>query len=95
MGGDVGLPVTVPAAVQIARQYADTHFLLTGVPEQIEQALRQANPGDLSRFEIVPASEVVAMDDPVEVALRRKKTHPCGWASTWSRKKGGCTGFGR
>ena len=73
MGGDVGLPVTVPAAVQIARQYADTHFLLTGVPEQIEQALRQANPGDLSRFEIVPASEVVAMDDPVEVALRRKK----------------------
>ncbi|NLY63907.1 MAG: phosphate acyltransferase PlsX [Alcaligenaceae bacterium] len=73
MGGDVGLSVTVPAAVQIAQRYADTHFLLTGIPDQVEQALRQANPGDLSRFEIVPASEVVTMDDPVEVALRRKK----------------------
>src|SRR5690606_24670100 len=39
----------------------------------IEARLRSL--GDLGRdwYEILPASEVVTMDDPVEVALRRKK----------------------
>jgi len=73
MGGDVGLPVTIPAAFQFAQRHPDTRFLLAGQPSAIEAALKSA--GSLSRewYEILPASEVVLMDDSVEVALRRKK----------------------
>src|SRR3546814_18681895 len=72
MGGDAGLPVTVPAAHQFAKQNPDTRFLLAGDPAAIETRL--VSLGSLGRdwYEILPASAVVAMDDSVEVALRRK-----------------------
>ena len=81
MGGDHGLPVTVPAAVQIAQRYADVHLLLVGVEVQVElaltqalaQASKQAKTVQRDQFTIVHASEVVTMEDSVEVALRHKK----------------------
>jgi glycerol-3-phosphate acyltransferase PlsX len=73
MGGDAGLPVTIPAAVEFARQFPDTRLLLVGLAEQIEAALAEQRDVPRDRIEIVPATEVVTMDDPVEVALRRKK----------------------
>src|SRR3546814_8031805 len=61
MGGDAGLPVTVPAAHQFAKQNPDTRFLLAGAPAAIETRLVAL--GSLGRdwYEILPASEVVAM----------------------------------
>ena len=73
MGGDFGLPVTIPAAVKFARQHPDTRLLLVGLATPIEAALAKLRDVPLDRIEIVPASEVVMMDDSVEVALRRKK----------------------
>lgn len=73
MGGDFGLPVTTPAAIEFARQFPDTRLLLVGLPDAIEAALSEHRGVERDRFEIVAASEVVTMDDPVEVALRRKK----------------------
>ncbi|HLU15989.1 MAG TPA: phosphate acyltransferase PlsX [Burkholderiaceae bacterium] len=73
MGGDVGLSVTLPAACQFARKHPDTRMLLAGDPAAIEAALREAGAWGQGWYEILPASQVVAMDDPVEVALRRKK----------------------
>lgn len=73
MGGDAGLPVTIPAAVEFARRYPDTRLLLVGLADKIEAALAGQRDVPRDRIEIVPATEVVAMDDPVEVALRRKK----------------------
>lgn len=77
MGGDEGIPVTVPAAFAFAQRFADTHLLLVGLPEELERAVSVAAkkyPSVSSeRYTIIPASEVVTMDDPVEVALRRKK----------------------
>lgn len=73
MGGDHGLPVTVPAAVQIAQRYADVHLLLVGNPELIEQELVRAKASNRDQFTIVPASQMVTMDDSIEVALRHKK----------------------
>lgn len=73
MGGDAGLPVTIPAAVEFAQQFPDTRLLLVGLADQIEAALAGQRRVPRDRIEIVPASEVVTMDDPVEVALRRKK----------------------
>ncbi|AEC20236.1 putative glycerol-3-phosphate acyltransferase PlsX [Pusillimonas sp. T7-7] len=73
MGGDFGLPITIPAACRFVKQYPDTRFLLVGDAMAIEAHLRDAgNPGK-DWYEILPASEVVLMDDSVEVALRRKK----------------------
>lgn len=73
MGGDFGLPVTIPAAIEFARQFPDSQLLLVGLPDAIESALNQHKAVPRDRLEIIPASEVVSMDDPVEVALRRKK----------------------
>ena len=77
MGGDEGIPVTVPAAFAFAQRFADTHLLLVGLPEALEQAVAACAKRypDITpdRYTILPATEVVAMDDGVEVALRRKR----------------------
>ena len=77
MGGDEGLPVTVPASFEFAQRYPDVELLLVGQSEglaiAIESARRQFPSVSSSRYRVVPASEVVTMEDPVEVALRRKK----------------------
>jgi len=73
MGGDYGLPVTVPAALDFARRYDDAALLLVGRADAIEAALDTHRGAPRDRIKIIPAAEVVAMDDPVEVALRRKK----------------------
>ncbi|HYF58254.1 MAG TPA: phosphate acyltransferase PlsX [Burkholderiaceae bacterium] len=75
MGGDHGLPVTVPAALAFVDHVPDAEAILVGRRDEIEQALtragRAASPG--SRLTIRHASEVVAMDDPVSQALRGKR----------------------
>lgn len=73
MGGDFGLPVTIPAAYQFAKRNPDTRVMLAGDPALIESALRDAGALGQDWYEILPATQVVTMDDPVEVALRRKK----------------------
>jgi hypothetical protein len=69
MGGDEGVPVTVPAAFAFAQRFPDTYLLLVGLPEEIEQAVSAcaARYPDISpdRYTILPASEVVTMDDPL------------------------------
>jgi glycerol-3-phosphate acyltransferase PlsX len=66
MGGDHGPRVTLAACHQFLKRHPRAHLLLVGLPEALSTF---SHP----RARIVPASEVVEMDDPVEVALRRKK----------------------
>ncbi|HSV34386.1 MAG TPA: phosphate acyltransferase PlsX [Ramlibacter sp.] len=66
MGGDHGPRVTLAACRQFLEHHPDAQLLLVGAPDSL-QALNHP------RARIVPASEVVAMDDAVEVALRKKK----------------------
>jgi glycerol-3-phosphate acyltransferase PlsX len=73
MGGDAGLPVTVPAACTFARKHPDTRFLLAGDSASIRASLVSLGCGNESWYQILPASEVVGMSDSVEIALRRKK----------------------
>jgi glycerol-3-phosphate acyltransferase PlsX len=75
MGGDHGLPVTVPAAVRYARQTPEATLLLVGRTQGIEAELRalHVDAGLRSRLRIVEATEVVEMHDPLVVALRTKK----------------------
>ncbi|WP_124081777.1 phosphate acyltransferase PlsX [Pigmentiphaga humi] len=75
MGGDFGLPVTLPAALAFSARRPDVELHLVGLADKLEASLAQARPpaSVRQRLRIVPATEVVTMDDKVEVALRRKK----------------------
>ena len=73
MGGDHGVHVTVPAALNCVRRDAECAVVLVGVQEQILAELKRhrAEPG--ARLRIRHASELVAMDEPPAAALRNKK----------------------
>ncbi|WP_109478071.1 phosphate acyltransferase PlsX [Paraburkholderia sp. C35] len=73
MGGDHGPSVTVPAAVNFVRSHPDAHLMLVGIESAIRAQLKKLKAADNPALTVVPASEIVAMDDPVEVALRKKK----------------------
>ncbi|GAC1601924.1 MAG: phosphate acyltransferase PlsX [Ramlibacter sp.] len=66
MGGDNGPRVTLAACRQFLNTHPDTHLLLVGAQDQLAGFVHE-------RSRVVPASEVVAMDDSVEIALRKKK----------------------
>ena len=66
MGGDHGPSVTLAACRRFLETHEGAQLLLVGRPEALSSF---SHP----RARVVAASEVVAMDDPVEVALRRKK----------------------
>ena len=67
MGGDLGPAVTLPACRSFLAKHADAELLLVGMATALEPARSWA------RCTLVPATEVVTMDDPVEVALRKKR----------------------
>lgn len=66
MGGDHGPHVTLPACRQFLEQNTEAALILVGLTESFSGF---SHP----RARIVAASEVVTMDDPLEIALRRKK----------------------
>ena len=66
MGGDHGPRVTLVACRRFLDTHPDAKLLLVGLPDALSSF---SHP----RAQIVAATEVVAMDDPIEVALRRKK----------------------
>jgi glycerol-3-phosphate acyltransferase PlsX len=66
MGGDHGPQVTLPACRTFLDQHPDATLILVGLPDQVGAFVHP-------RASIVTASEVVTMDDPLEIALRKKK----------------------
>jgi glycerol-3-phosphate acyltransferase PlsX len=66
MGGDHGPRVTLAACRQFLDHHPDARLLLVGQADALASFRHE-------RATVVTATEVVAMDDPVEVALRRKK----------------------
>ena len=73
MGGDHGCAVTIPAALSFLKQHPDADLILVGIEADLRAELKRAKGDTEARISIVAATEVVAMDDPIEVALRRKK----------------------
>ena len=66
MGGDHGVSVTLPACRNFLLHHPDARLILVGLPDSLRSF---SDP----RAAIVAATEVVGMDDPIEVALRKKK----------------------
>jgi glycerol-3-phosphate acyltransferase PlsX len=73
MGGDHGLSVTIPGALAFLKHQPEVELILVGQEDLVRAELKKHHADKDSRLTIRPASEVVAMDDPIEVALRRKK----------------------
>ena len=67
MGGDHGPAVTLPACKSFLDHQPAAELLLVGSAEALAPA------ADWARCNVVLATEVVTMDDAVEVALRRKR----------------------
>jgi phosphate acyltransferase len=67
MGGDHGPSVTLPACRSFLEHHPAAELVLVGTAGALQRA------AGWSRCKTVTASEVVAMDDPVEVALRKKR----------------------
>jgi glycerol-3-phosphate acyltransferase PlsX len=67
MGGDHGPAVTLAACKHFLAEHPEAELRLVGSAAALAPARGWA------RCTLVEATEVVAMDDPVEIALRRKK----------------------
>jgi glycerol-3-phosphate acyltransferase PlsX len=73
MGGDFGPSVTIPASQAFLDSHPEAAIVLVGQPAALASQPQYSRLQSHPRCQVLAASEVVAMDDPVEVALRRKK----------------------
>jgi len=73
MGGDHGPHVTIPAALKALKQHSEINIVLVGLTEVIEAELARCKATPGPRLRIQHASEVVAMDESPQSALKNKK----------------------
>ena len=72
MGGDNGLSVTLPAALNFLKKNENVSVILVGNPELLEKELNKYS-FDPNLVSIVESSEVVLMDEQPVQALKKKK----------------------
>ena len=73
MGGDHGPQVTVPASLDFLAADPDAELLLVGLKEPLERELARHHGAGHPRITVIPATEVVGMDEDVRTAIRTKK----------------------
>jgi len=73
MGGDHGAHVTVPAAASFLLHNPDAIVILVGQERVLRGEVKRVGLTSDPRVRLQVASEVVAMDEPVAVALRTKR----------------------
>ena len=73
MGGDHGAHVTVPAAASFLSHNPEAGVILVGEQEVLHAEMKRAGLSSDPRARVQHASEVVAMDEAVSVALRGKR----------------------
>ena len=73
MGGDFGTAVTLPATLAFLEGHAGAGVIFVGQSAAIQAHPLYAQLNSSPRCQMVDASEVVSMDDSIEIALRRKK----------------------
>ena len=73
MGGDFGVSIVVPAALNALTKYAHLSLILVGDEEAIKQELGDNTNEFSSRLEIQHASQIVGSSEAPSLALRGKK----------------------
>jgi glycerol-3-phosphate acyltransferase PlsX len=79
MGGDNAPTAVVEGAVLAAREY-QIEALLVGQQDLVKENLRKFDPGK-AKIEVIPASQVVLMDESPAEAIRRKRDSSIAVAS--------------
>lgn len=73
MGGDHGPQVVIPAAISALEKHPDIELILVGDETTLQAALTQQTPENQARLQIHHASQIVAMGESPQTALRSKK----------------------
>ena len=73
MGGDHGPSVTVPACLDYLAAREEAQLLLVGLAEPLAAELARLGASGHPRIEVVPATEVVGMDEDIRTAIRTKR----------------------
>ncbi len=73
MGGDHGPHVTVPAALEALKHHSEINIVLVGLMDAMEAELRSHGASVGPRLRLHHASEIVAMDESPQSALKNKK----------------------
>jgi glycerol-3-phosphate acyltransferase PlsX len=73
MGGDIGLDVTIPAVINVLKDFPKLMIILVGDQQTIESKLTECSKSVRSQITIQHASQVVGMDEKPASALRGKK----------------------
>lgn len=73
MGGDHGIVSTIPAVLRFLKHRQNASVILVGLVDEIQQALIAHKATLNPRLSIIAASEVVAMDEAPQLALKNKK----------------------
>ena len=73
MGGDHGPRVTIPASLDFLASDPESELLLVGRPEALAPELERGQASAHPRIKVVPAAEIVGMDEDVRTAIRTKK----------------------
>jgi phosphate acyltransferase len=72
-GGDHGAAVTLPAAARFVAGRADVHLVLVGLQSSLALVDQHFDAADSKRVTLVPATEVVGMDESPALSLKNKK----------------------
>ncbi len=72
MSGDHGFGVAVDACALVLAEYPELRMILVGDEAALRRSLRSHHLADDPRLQIQGATEVVAMDEPLSKALRKK-----------------------
>jgi glycerol-3-phosphate acyltransferase PlsX len=73
MGGDHGPSVTVPACLDFLASHPDATLLLVGIADALQAEFARHGAAAHARAEIMPATEVVGMDEDIRTAIRTKR----------------------
>jgi glycerol-3-phosphate acyltransferase PlsX len=73
MGGDHGPSVIVPAALAVLEREPSLRITLVGLEPQLTALLRNLRPELMQRLSVLHATQVVAMDEKPQDALRKKR----------------------
>lgn len=73
MGGDIGLDVTIPAAIEILKEFKQLNIILVGDESSINKKLASYSASESQNIKIQHASQIVDMDEKPASALRGKK----------------------
>ena len=74
MGGDHGLPVTVPAVARILARHPDLHVIMVGEPSALAAALKKEKLDNHPRLALTPLAPPTPQAPPIQPRAQHCRT---------------------